>query len=57
MTDNSKFSFKWLGATMEAMNLKPDSFIKIFWHIALIIAFLKLVGFLCQLGKAYFGIA
>lgn len=54
--DNSRFSFKFLGATMEAMNLRPNSFIKIFWHLALIGVFIMTVVFLLDLARHYCGI-
>ncbi len=40
---------------MEAMNLKPDSFVKIFWHLALITAFIMVVMFLIQFAKFSIG--
>ncbi|MHA3068060.1 hypothetical protein ACX1NX_01655 [Acinetobacter sp. ANC 5383] len=57
MSKDNKFSFKFLGATMEAMNLKPESFIKIFWHIALITGFIMLVRFLIRVAAFYIGLA
>lgn len=30
---------------MEAMNLKPESFVKIFWNVAFIVAFIMVVNF------------
>ncbi|MCW8041162.1 hypothetical protein [Acinetobacter entericus] len=42
---------------MEAMNLKPESFIKIFWHIALIIGFIMFVKFLIRVASFYMGLA
>ncbi len=41
---------------MEAMNLKPDSFVKIFWHLALIAAFIMILRFSLQAASHYFGI-
>lgn len=52
---NTKFFVKFLGANMEAMNLKPESFVKIFWHLALIAVFIKIVLFLIQAAKFYIG--
>lgn len=42
---STKFLVKFLGATMEAMNLKPESFVKIFWNVAFIVAFIMVVNF------------
>ncbi|WP_165381217.1 hypothetical protein [Acinetobacter bouvetii] len=53
---DSKFSFRFLGVVMEAMNLKPDSFVKIFWHLALIAAFIMILRFSLQAASHYFGI-
>lgn len=41
---------------MEAMNLKPESFIKIFWHIALITGFIMFVRFLIRVAAFYIGL-
>ena len=51
LNEDNKFSFRFLGATMEAMNLKPENFIKIFWHIALMIGFIMLIRFFDSSGK------
>ncbi|WP_165499138.1 hypothetical protein [Acinetobacter sp. ANC 4177] len=53
---DSKFSFKFLGVVMEAMNLKPDSFVKIFWNIAFIAAFIMTVNFILKTASHYIGI-
>lgn len=37
-------------------NATPENTIKIFWHIALIAAFLMVVVFLIDLAKFFFGI-
>lgn len=55
MHKDNKFSFKFLGVVMEAMNLKPDSFVKIFWHLALISVFIMVVSFLIQFAKFSIG--
>ena len=57
MSKDNKFSFKFLGVVMEAMNLKPDSFVKIFWHIAFIVAFIMLTTFLIQYAKFKLGMS
>lgn len=57
MSKDNKFSFKFLGVDMEAMNLKPDSFVKIFWHLALIYGFIKIVGFLIQYAEYSIGMS
>ncbi len=36
---------------MEAMNLKPDNFVKIFWHLAFITVFIMVAAFLIQFAK------
>lgn len=41
---------------MEAMNLKPDSFVKIFWNIAFIVAFIMTVNFILKTASHYIGI-
>lgn len=55
MSKDNKFSFKFLGVVMEAMNLKPDSFVKIFWHLALIIVFIMVATFFIQYAKFCIG--
>lgn len=40
---------------MEAMNLRPDSFVKIFWHLAFIVVFVMFSTFLIQVAKFYIG--
>ena len=55
-TNNNKFSLKFLGATVEAMNLKPNSFVKIFWHLAFIVVFLMLSHFAIKVLSLYFGV-
>ncbi|WP_180097392.1 MULTISPECIES: hypothetical protein [unclassified Acinetobacter] len=52
---NTKFLVKFLGATMEAMNLKPESFVKIFWNIAFIVAFIMIVNFILKATSHYLG--
>lgn len=54
---DTKFLFKFLGATMEAMNLKPESFVKIFWHLAYITAFIMCVRLAIKIIGAYFGVS
>lgn len=54
---DNKFSFKFLGVVMEAMNLKPDSFVKIFWHLALIAVFIMVARFLMQIAGYYIGLS
>lgn len=53
---DNKFSFKFLGVVMEAMNLKPDSFVKIFWNIAFIVAFIMVVNFMLKVTSHYLGL-
>ncbi|WP_165353089.1 hypothetical protein [Acinetobacter piscicola] len=53
--NNTKFLVKFLGATMEAMNLKPESFVKIFWNIAFIVAFIMIVNFILKATSHYLG--
>lgn len=53
---DTKFLFKFLGATMEAMNLKPESFVKIFWHLAFIAVFIMVVRFLIKVAIFYIGV-
>lgn len=53
--EDNKFSFKFLGVVMEAMNLRPDSFVKIFWHLAFIVVFVMFSTFLIQVAKFYIG--
>lgn len=36
--------------------IKPESFIKIFWHIALITGFIMLVRFLIRVAAFYIGL-
>lgn len=55
MSKDNKFSFKFLGVVMEAMNLKPDSFVKIFWHLALIVVFIMVATFFIQYAKFCIG--
>lgn len=52
---NTKFLVKFLGATMEAMNLKPESFVKIFWNIAFIIVLIMVVNFILKASAHYIG--
>ncbi|MFV5403925.1 MULTISPECIES: hypothetical protein [Acinetobacter] len=52
---DNKFSLKFLGATMEAMNLKPENFVKVFWHLAFIAVFIMAASFLIQVAKFYLG--
>ena len=40
---------------MEAMNLKPDSFVKIFWHLAFIAVFIMNVNFILKIASHYLG--
>ncbi|MEN8381369.1 hypothetical protein [Acinetobacter radioresistens] len=40
---------------MEAMNLKPDSFVKIFWNVAFIVAFLMTLNFILETAAHYLG--
>ncbi len=53
---DTKFLVKFLGATMEAMNINPDNFVKIFWNIALIVAFIMIVNFLLKAASHYIGV-
>lgn len=41
---------------MEAMNLRPDSFVKIFWHLAFILAFIMTVNFILKTASYYLGV-
>ncbi len=41
---------------MEAMNINPDNFVKIFWNIALIVAFIMIVNFLLKAASHYIGV-
>ena len=52
---NTKFLVKFLGATMETMNLKPESFVKIFWNIAFMVAFIMFVNFILKATSHYLG--
>jgi len=52
---NTKFLVKFLGATMEAMNLKPESFVKIFWNIAFIVVLIMVVNFILKASAHYIG--
>lgn len=54
--NNTKFLVKFLGATMEAMNIKPESFVKIFWNLALIAIALKITNALINAALFYFGV-
>lgn len=40
---------------MEAMNLKPESFVKIFWHLALIAVFIMTSRFILSVARYYLG--
>lgn len=40
---------------MEAMNLNPDNFVKIFWNVAFIVAFLMVVNFILKTASHYLG--
>ncbi len=40
---------------MEARNLKPDNFVKIFWHLAFISVFIMLVTLFIQVVKFKLG--
>lgn len=42
---------------MEAMNLKPDSFVKIFWHLAFITVFIMLARFCLNYAGHVLGIS
>lgn len=53
---DSKLSFRFLGVVMEAMNLKPDSFVKIFWNIAFIVVFIMIVNFLLKAASHFLGV-
>ncbi len=56
MSNNSKFSFKFLGVfIMEMINYKPNHFIKLLWHIAFIVVFVKGMFLLFNLIGKYFG--
>ncbi|WP_179995595.1 hypothetical protein [Acinetobacter sp. YH16053] len=52
---DNKFSLKFLGVVMEAMNLNPDNFVKIFWNVAFIVAFLMVVNFILKTASHYLG--
>ncbi|WP_171498339.1 hypothetical protein [Acinetobacter bereziniae] len=52
---NTKFLVKFLGATMEAMNLKPESFVKIFWNIAFIVVLIMFVNFILKASAHFIG--
>ncbi|MGH1402416.1 MAG: hypothetical protein ACRAUR_14465 [Acinetobacter tandoii] len=54
--NNTKFLVKFLGATMEAMNLKPESFVKIFWNLALIAIALMVTKTLLMIVLFYVGL-
>lgn len=54
--NNTKFLVKFLGATMEAMNLKPESFVKIFWNLALIAIALMATRTLLNIISFYVGL-
>lgn len=56
MSKDNKFSFKFLGVVMEAMNIKPDSFVKIFWHLALIAVFIMSVRVGLKIIAIHYGI-
>lgn len=55
MSKDNKFSFKFLGVVMEAINLKPDNFVKIFWHLAFIAVFIMLTSLFIQVVKFKIG--
>ena len=40
---------------MEAINLKPENFVKVFWHLAFITVFIMFSAFLIQVAKFYLG--
>ena len=54
--NNTKNLVKFLGATMEAMNLKPESFVKIFWNLALIAIALMATRTLLNIISFYVGL-
>lgn len=54
--NNTKFLVKFLGATMEAMNLKPESFVKIFWNLAFIAIALMVTKTLLNIVSFYVGL-
>lgn len=54
--NNTKFLVKFLGATMGAMNLKPESFVKIFWNLALIAIALMVTKTLLMIVLFYVGL-
>ena len=41
---------------MEAMNLRPDSFVKVFWNIVFIEAFIMIVNFILKAASHYLSV-
>ena len=55
--NHNRFLIKLLGFTMQSMNLNPERFIKLFWHIAFMIAFVMAVAFVIAFLKFKLGMA